>query len=225
MFTGLIQSIGRILSLEKKGADARMRLQAQKPFSSLRLGESIAVNGVCLTVEDFAGPWFAVYASAETLQTTTLGQMRTGGTVNLERALTLQDFVGGHLVSGHVDCQARVSALSAEGSSTRYVLEFAPSWSDLVVAKGSVALDGISLTVNTCGPGFLEVNIIPATARETTVAGWKAGAFVNMETDLIGKYVQRMLRPWSQAASNEVPSASGLSLDFLKQHGFGGGRD
>ena len=222
MFTGLIQSKGKILSLNPAGGEARLRIQALDPFSDLRMGESIAVNGVCLSVEDFSGPWFSVYASAETLTISTLGQIRPGVVVNLERALSLSDRLGGHLVSGHVDCQARVSALTSQGDSTRYTLHFARDWSDLVVAKGSVALDGISLTVNNCGPGFLEVNIIPATVKETTVPGWSVGTRVNMETDLIGKYVRNMLRAWTGTEQSAPPPSSGLSLDFLQKHGFGG---
>lgn len=219
MFTGLIQGTGKVVNLEKQGQDIRFRIQPQKPLSALQKGESIAVNGVCLTVEDFSGSWFSVYASPETLSTTNLERIQVGHRVNLERALTLTDRVGGHLVSGHVDCQAEVSALVPLGRSVRSSLRFDPQWSPFVVAKGSVALDGISLTVNACGRGFLEVSIIPVTAGETTISDWKTGTRVNMETDLIGKYVRNMLSAWTESG-NRV-SSSNLSWDFLEKHGFG----
>ena len=221
MFTGLIQSRGTVLNAAPRGRELRLRIQPLRSFSELRAGESIAVNGVCLTVEEFSGSRFSAYASAETLQTSGLGRLKPGDWVNLERAMTLSDRLGGHLVSGHVDCQAEVSSAVSEGSSTRYVLTFAKEWSELIVAKGSVALDGISLTVNRCGNGFLEVNIIPATAMETTVATWTPGARVNMETDLIGKYVQHMLKAWTGSAGKTQTGTSGLSLEFLQKHGFG----
>ena len=196
-----------------------MRIAPQAAWSDLRLGESIAVNGVCLSVEDFTPGSFWVYASGETLEHSNLGGLKAGAEVNLERALSLQDRLGGHLVSGHVDCLARVESVQPAGRSRVYRFVFDPRWSLFVVPKGSVALDGISLTVNECGRGFLEVNIIPATQKETNISAWQPGAEVNMEIDLIAKYVQRMLEPWQGAGQNEK---SDLSMEFLRQHGFGG---
>lgn len=221
MFTGLIQSRGKVLTLTQRGGELRVRIQPLNPFPGLLLGESIAVNGVCLTVEAFSGSRFNAYVSAETLKTTTLGRLKQGDLVNLERAMTLSDRLGGHLVSGHVDCLAEVDSLETTASSTRYGLVFARQWSELVVDKGSVALDGISLTVNRCGEGFLEVNIIPATARETTVSNWTPGSKVNMETDLIGKYVQNMLKAWTGSGETSQGQRFGINLDFLQKHGFG----
>ncbi len=222
MFTGLIQGLGEIHSLERRGDEARLELQPRFALERIVLGESIAVNGVCLTVERFAGSRFQVYASAETLGTTSLGQCRRGDLVNLERALALGDRLGGHLVSGHVDCLATVESVTPSGESRIFRLRFPEVFGPQVVAKGSVALDGVSLTINNCGPDFLEVNIIPATQAETTVRFWTPGRRVNMETDLIGKYVQRMLAPWqgAQAAPGRESASGGLTEEFLRRHGF-----
>lgn len=218
MFTGLIQSLGHVQALTDSGSERRMRIAPQVAWTDVQLGESIAVNGVCLSVEEFFYPWFCVYASKETLEHSSLGSLRTGAAVNLERALSLQDRLGGHLVSGHVDCLARVESVQPAGQSTVYRIGFDPQWSVFIVPKGSVALDGVSLTVNACGNGFLEVNIIPATLKETTLPTWRAGAQVNMEVDLIAKYVRQMVEPWQQAKQNRT---SELSMDFLRRHGFG----
>lgn len=223
MFTGLIQGKGRVESTETGGARAaetRLKIRALFGLAGIRLGESIAVNGACLTVETFGENWFTVYASAETLKHTSLGGLKTGAAVNLERALALGDRLGGHLVSGHVDCLATVADIKPAGESRVYTLSFPAEFGALVVPKGSVALDGISLTVNGCGPEFLCVNIIPATQRETTISGWSPGTRVNMETDLIGKYVRNMLQPWLAAGVGGTKGASKLSMDFLRGHGF-----
>lgn len=224
MFTGLVQGMGRVETTEKggaRGAETRLKIRALFDLPRIVLGESIAVNGACLTVETFGDNWFTVYASAETLNHTSLGGLKTGAQVNLERALALGDRLGGHLVSGHVDCLAVVTEIKPAGESRVYTLSFPAEYGQLVVPKGSITLDGISLTVNDCGPEFLSVNIIPATQRETTISGWTPGTKVNMETDLIGKYVRNMLGPWlaSTGAGGGKP-ASSLSMDFLREHGF-----
>jgi riboflavin synthase len=218
MFTGLIQTLGIIQTITGSQDEQRICIAPQKKWSDLQLGESIAVNGVCLSVEEFSGASFWVYASKETLGHSNLGQLKAGSQINLERALSLQDRLGGHLVSGHVDCQARVVSIKQVGQSKIYRFGFEFQWSSYVVPKGSVALDGISLTVNSCGNGFLEVNIIPATQKDTAIHLWRPGVAVNMEVDLIAKYVQRMLNPWQ---GQEQEKKSDLSMDFLRQHGFG----
>ncbi|PKN07748.1 MAG: riboflavin synthase [Deltaproteobacteria bacterium HGW-Deltaproteobacteria-8] len=221
MFTGLIQGKGRIDAVEARGAETRLKVRALFDLPKIVLGESIAVNGACLTVETFGENWFTVYASAETLKHTSLGALKTGAEVNLERALALGDRLGGHMVSGHVDCLATVAEIKPAGESRVYTLSFPAEYGALVVPKGSVALDGISLTVNDCGPEFLSVNIIPATQRETTISGWTPGTRVNMETDLIGKYVRNMLGPWLSSMGTAGGSApSKLSMEFLRENGF-----
>jgi riboflavin synthase len=149
---------------------------------------------------------------------TNLGSLKVGSLVNLERALALGDRLGGHMVSGHVDCVARVKQIDPSGESRIFTLEFDPEYSPLVIPKGSVALDGISLTVNDCGKGFLTVNIIPATQKETTIGGWQPGTTVNMETDIIGKYVRSMTASWTDTDNQEAPSR--INMEFLRQNGF-----
>ncbi|RQD64722.1 MAG: riboflavin synthase [Desulfonatronovibrio sp. MSAO_Bac4] len=219
MFTGLIQTIGKINGLEPKGSETRLRIALVNPFSNLSHGESIAVNGVCLTVEDFGKNWFYAYASSQTMHVTNLKHLKQGDTVNLERALSLGDRLGGHLVSGHVDCQAEITAVEKAGESVIYTLTYPESFSRQVISKGSIALDGISLTVIDCGNGFLKVNIIPATQKETTINSWTTGSLINMETDVIGKYVERMLGPMLES-TEENKSGSRINSDFLKEHGF-----
>ena len=218
MFTGLIQSTGTILSLENKGSETRLRIATDTQLRDFIPGESIAVNGVCLTVEIFSSDLFSVYASAETMSRTNLGSLGIGRSVNLERALALGDRLGGHMVSGHVDCVALVKKIEPAGESRMFTISFDPEHSPLVIPKGSVALDGISLTVNDCGNGFLTVNIIPATQKETTIGSWKPGSRVNMETDIIGKYVHSMTATWTDRSDQETPSR--ISMEFLKKNGF-----
>ncbi len=216
MFTGLIQCMGDVLTRTLSGREARFVVRPRKPFVSPEKGESIAVNGVCLTAESFSGDAFTAYASGESLSRSTLESLAAGSAVNLERALCLSSRLGGHLVSGHVDAVATVTTVTPAGDSMRYRLGFPPALAAQVIPKGSVALDGISLTVNECGQDFLEVNIIPETRSATTIQGWKAGALVNMETDLIGKYVVRVL----ELRANQNAPSSGLTVDFLREHGF-----
>lgn len=221
MFTGLIQTTGRVERLIPTGADARLQIRPDRQLQALEHGESIAVDGVCLTLEQESGSAFSVYASSETLSRTTVGGFRSGARVNLERALALGDRLGGHFVSGHVDCLAAIDSVREAGQSRIYRLSFAEEWAPLVVPKGSVALDGVSLTINDCGKDFLEVNIIPATREATTINQWSPGRPVNMETDLIGKYVQRMLAPWQgESGAGGQAARSGLSLETLQKNGF-----
>ncbi|ACV68708.1 riboflavin synthase [Desulfohalobium retbaense] len=220
MFTGLILGVGTVSALDKKGDESRLRIRPHFSLTDCEYGESIAVNGVCLTVETFGRDWFTVYASAETLRRSNLGGLRPGDAVNLERALAVGDRLGGHLVSGHVDCLARIEQITAAGQSTAYTLGFPKQWGPFVVDKGSVCLDGISLTVNACTPTTLAVNIIPTTRKETTIASWQVGSQVNMEVDIIGKYVQKMVAPWSGEPAGEPETGQGLTLDFLREHGF-----
>jgi riboflavin synthase len=218
MFTGLIEAVGRVVELSPRGRETRIGIEWPAPAPAFAGGESIAVNGACLTVESFSGAVFSVYASAETMRVTSLGGLRAGSPVNLERALAMGDRLGGHMVSGHVDCLAEVVSVDAAGESRIYRLSFPAEHGGYVVPKGSVALDGVSLTVNECGQDWLTVNIIPETQKKTNVSKWSAGAAVNMETDLIGKYVARMLSPWldSRGGDRKAP----ITEDFLKKHGF-----
>ncbi|WP_045216739.1 riboflavin synthase [Desulfonatronovibrio magnus] len=219
MFTGLIQTTGTVSGIESRGTETRMRLVPAKALSNLELGESIAVNGVCLTVEDFGQDWFYVYASSQTMGLTNLKALKLGHKVNLERALRMGDRLGGHLVSGHVDCQARISGIAKSGESVIYTLSFPDTFSRQIIDKGSVALDGISLTVIECGQEFLKVNIIPATQKETTINSWTMGTHINMETDIIGKYVEKMLSVRHGHEKVKKPESK-ISNSFLHEHGF-----
>lgn len=218
MFTGIIQGEGQIVSLQSTGKETRLAIRALYALDNLVIGESIAVNGACLTVESHAERLFTAYASAETMSRTNLGLLQPSSRVNLERALAVGDRLGGHLVSGHVDCQAVVRDIAYIGQSRRIRLTFPGEYGREVVSKGSVTLDGVSLTVNDCGPDFLEVNVIPETWRSTTVEHWAFGVRVNMETDIIGKYVRRMLEPWQGSGTGRADGA--LTEEFLQQHGF-----
>ncbi|GAB7023880.1 riboflavin synthase [Salidesulfovibrio brasiliensis] len=219
MFTGLVQGTGAIEGAENRGAETRFRIRANYALDAIELGESIAVNGVCLTVETFGDRWFTAYASRETMDVTNLGELRTGSICNLERALAMGDRLGGHLVSGHVDCIAEVAEVRPAGESNIYRLTFPVSEGRYVIKKGSIALDGISLTVNACGPDWLEVNIIPETQKATTIVRWSPGRRVNMETDIIGKYVERMVAPWV-AQDESAAKKTSITEDFLRKHGF-----
>lgn len=220
MFTGLVEGQGQITAMEKRGGDVLFRFRPHFAWDRPEIGESVACNGVCLTMETWipAGPEFTVFASAETLSCSNLGELRTGSLVNMERAMALGDRFGGHIVSGHVDTVAKVESVVPAGLSRRIRLAFDPRWSRQIVPKGSVTLDGISLTVNACGAGWLEVNIIPETWRVTTVAHWKAGSSVNLETDVIGKYVGHLMEPY---AEEEKAPESRVTMDFLRRNGFG----
>ena len=217
MFTGLVMGMGRIEAAENRGAETRFRIRALFDLPDIEHGESIAVNGVCLTVETFGDNWFTAYASRETLSVSSLGALRVGSEVNLERAMAMGDRFGGHIVSGHVDALAEVAEVRPAGESNIYKLTFDAAHGRYVIPKGSVALDGISLTVNGCGPDWLEVNIIPETQKATTISGWTPGRKVNMETDVIGKYVERMVAPWTGGGDDKK---SGITMEYLRKHGF-----
>jgi len=219
MFTGLVMGLGRVMAADRRGDETRFRIRALFDLDKLVLGESIAVNGACLTVETAGDREFTAYASAETLSKSGLGKLKPGSEVNLERALALGDRLGGHLVAGHVDGVATVESVTPMGQSVRYKVIYPEEFSVYVVPKGSVALDGVSLTVNDCGPGFLTVNIIPSTQGATTIAAWKPGVTVNMETDMLGKYVRQMLIPW-QDASDKDKTVGKITENFLREHGF-----
>ena len=215
MFTGLIIGMGEVTRVIKGTGESRFGFRPLFPVSSWVKGESIAVNGVCLSVETFDTRLFTAYASQETLSLSNLGGLRQGDKVNLERALALGDRLGGHLVSGHVDGLAEIESVREAGSSKVIRVSFPEEFSSQVIPKGSVALDGVSLTINRCGKGFLEVNVIPETRETTTIGAWRTGQSLNFETDMLGKYVEQMLKTWKDA-----PGQSRLSMDFLRENGF-----
>ncbi len=196
MFTGIITDLGRVREVERRG-DTRFVLETAYDTGDIAVGASIACAGACLTVVDKGPGWFAVEVSAETLACTTLGDWRPGTAVNLERALRLGGELDGHLVSGHVDGVAEVIERAPEGDSQRFTLRAPAALAGFIAAKGSVALDGVSLTVNRVedepdGTVRFGVNIIPHTARQTSFGGLALGARVNLEIDLLARYLQRL---------------------------------
>jgi riboflavin synthase len=202
MFTGIITDIGTVRSAEPRG-DLRLTIGCGYDMASVDLGASIACSGVCLTVVDKGEDWFAVDVSAETRDRTALHMWDEGGRLNLERSLRMGDEIGGHIVTGHVDTVAKVVGVDQEGDSTRVVLEIAPRIGKLLAAKGSVALDGVSLTVNDVFDQDAEttqfwVNIIPHTAQHTSFAGIAEGRQLNVEVDVLARYIDRMLATRSQ---------------------------
>ena len=224
MFTGIIQCTGILTDVVRTGEERRFTIRPAAPFADMRDGESIALNGVCPSVESHTPQDYVVYASAETVNRSTLGSLSIGTEVNLERALALGDRLGGHLVSGHVDCVARVRRLLSAGSSLRVELEYPAAYAPEVISKGSVCLDGISLTINDCGRDSLQVNVIPDTQKRTAMRHWRPGSAVNMETDVIGKYVRRLfqcgvVRDGGMAAP-PVGGSPVINYDFLRQNGF-----
>jgi riboflavin synthase len=194
MFTGIITDLGRLRDVQADG-DTRFEIGTSFDDASIPIGASIACSGVCLTVIDKGPGWFAAQASAETLSCTTLGDWRPGTLVNLERALRLGDELGGHLVSGHVDGVGRVAAIAPEGASRRFVFEAPPPLARFIASKGSIAVDGVSLTVNEVDEVRFGVNIIPHTLSVTTLGRAGPGDRVNLEIDLLARYVARLIDP------------------------------
>jgi len=217
MFTGLIESVGVVRSLRRTAGSAILSVTAPFADDSYLLGESIAVNGACLTVVDFGSGSFQADVSPETLACTNLAAVKAGQQVNLERALRLGDRLGGHMVSGHIDAVATLAERRSDGNAQRMSFALAPSYNRFLVEKGSVAIDGISLTVNSVDLDTFSVAIIPHSLQNTTLATMKIGQQVNIETDLIAKYVLRLFPGGRDTTAVDRPA---LSLDFLAKHGF-----
>lgn len=213
MFTGIIQGLGRVEGKTPLASEYKLDLAPEFDWGEpLALGESIAVSGVCLTVTEIRGNRFSAFVSAETLSRSILGRLGLGEAVNLERALRLSDRLGGHLVAGHVDGLGVIRDIRRRDNSIVYTIGLDRKWAGYLIEKGSVAVDGISLTVNQVFSDAFTVNIIPHTAAETTLRLRKTGDPVNLETDLIGKYVARFL--------GREPGGSKIDEKFLAEHGF-----
>ena len=218
MFTGIIEGLGTIAAIQTSGKGRRLTVTADFDLLHSRVGDSIAVNGACLTAVEIGGRRFVADVSPETLDRTTFGKAKIGERVNLERALRLSDRLDGHLVSGHIDGMGTIDQKNTAGNAVVVIIKVPESLSRYMIQKGSVAVDGISLTINQCSAGNFEVSIIPHTAGMTTMGVKASGAPVNIETDMIGKYVERFLMPHHQSRLPET--TAGMDMQFLAKTGF-----
>lgn len=218
MFTGIIQTVGQIARIEQRGGDLCLTIRAaQLDFGDVKLGDSIASNGVCLTVVDYGTDWYAVDVSRETLTKTTLGDWQVGTLVNLEKAMLPTTRFGGHIVAGHVDAVAQIASLNQDARSLLVSIELPNDIAKYAATKGSITVDGISLTSNRVEDNTVWLNIIPHTAEVTNIGRqWRVGQRVNIEVDLLARYLERLL------SSDHANVAIKQDIDeaFLAQHGF-----
>ncbi|WP_281773229.1 riboflavin synthase [Haemophilus parahaemolyticus] len=215
MFTGIIEEVGKIAQINKKGEFAVVTIQASKVLQDVHLGDSIAVNGVCLTVTSFTENQFTADVMSETLKRTSLGELKPSSPVNLERAMAANGRFGGHIVSGHIDGTGEVVEIKPAYNSTWYRIKAAPKLMRYIIEKGSITIDGISLTVVDTDETSFRVSIIPHTIAETNLGTKKIGSLVNLENDIVGKYIEQFLLK----KEPENPPRQ-LTVDFLKNAGF-----
>ena len=215
MFTGIIQAEGTIAKIEPQNGDVKMTIQTGKlDMSDVLLGDSIAANGICLTAIEFGSDYYVADVSGETLKVTTAANWKVGTPVNLEKALTLQDRLGGHLVSGHVDGVGEVKSISQDARSWRYAIEAPLEICKYIAAKGSICINGISLTVNKVEGCVFDVNIVPHTRAETTIKHFELGTKVNLEVDLLARYLERMM------SAPQAAKTSNITEQFLAENGY-----
>ncbi|MGD8228425.1 MAG: riboflavin synthase [Desulfobacteraceae bacterium] len=219
MFTGLVEGIGEVREVQRVQEDMRLTIVPQFDMSDSRQGDSISVSGVCLSIAGMQGAAFSMDVSSETLSRSTMGQLKPGDKVNLERALRLGDRLGGHLVSGHVDGVGKILKKEQKERSWLFRVGIDKALARYTIEKGSIAVEGISLTINYCQDTYFEVNIIPHTAQETTILEKRVGDLVNIEADMIGKYVEKFFK--EQSAPPEEKRASRITEGMLRKHGFG----
>ena len=215
MFTGIVEETGSVVRVQKGAHSAVLTVQARKVLEGTRIGDSIAVNGICLTVTAMSPDTFTADVRHETLDRTGLSGLGPGSPVNLERAMPADGRFGGHIVSGHIDGVGRITDVRRDDTAVWYTVEAAPELLRLVVEKGSIALDGISLTVAATGRNTFSVSIIPHTAAQTVLGRRKVGDLVNLETDIIGKYVEKLM-----GREPELKTQSAITREFLTRHGF-----
>ena len=219
MFTGIIEGMGTIVQIRRAGHGRRLEVASTFDLSGTRIGDSISVNGACLTVVEITRRRFSVDVSPETLRRTTLGRSAAGERVNLERALRLGDRLDGHLVSGHVDGTGVITGKRPEGNAVLVTVTVDPSLARYMITKGSVAVDGISLTINRCLDDRFDVSIIPHTGALTTIGFKKEGDAVNIETDMIGKYIERFVTRSADIPEPAEPRG-GIDRALLMKNGF-----
>ena len=218
MFTGIIEAVGRVQQITPRSGDVRLTIATGKlSLADVKLGDSIATNGICLTVVVLTGQGFAADVSNETLRRTCLKTWQVGTRVNLEKALMPTSRLGGHIVSGHVDGLGEIISFKPDARSLQYQVRAPDSLAKYISEKGSITVDGISLTVNAIDGATFSLNIVPHTVQETNVGEWQTGSVVNLEVDLLARYLERLIMG-DKAAQ---PSAKAdISLEFLAQHGF-----
>ena len=220
MFTGIVEEIGSVVAVKPGAASSVLTIAGSRIFEDMKVGDSIAVNGVCLTVSAFERNRFSADVMHETLERSTLGALRPGEKVNLERALAADGRFGGHIVSGHIDGRGTIQKIRRDDNAIVYTIAAAPELMRYIVQKGSIAVDGISLTVASLGDRDFSVSIIPHTAKGTILSQKEIGDVVNLENDVIGKYVERLLIFDGDAKAGASAQRSTISMDFLAQHGY-----
>ncbi|MCJ8145381.1 riboflavin synthase [Acinetobacter sp. A3.8] len=217
MFTGIIESVGQVQSVQPVGGDVRLKIQTKLDMSDVHLGDSIATNGICLTVIEFGEDWYAADVSRESLHRTTLGQWKAGQTVNVEKAMLPTTRFGGHIVSGHVDGLGEITLVREDARSLYFEVTAPVELAKYLAEKGSVTVDGISLTINHLRGNVISLNLIPHTADRTNIGSWKQGTQVNLEVDVLARYIERLMLGDKAA---EQTATSNISMDFLAQNGF-----
>lgn len=215
MFTGIVEEIGRVEQIQRGRQSAVLTIQAKMVLEGTKIGDSIAVNGVCLTVTELLTGQFSADVMHETLDRSALAGLRRGSAVNLERAMAADGRFGGHIVSGHIDGTGRVTQIRKDDNAVWYTIQTAPQVLRYIVEKGSITIDGISLTVARVEPDSFSISAIPHTVAQTVLRDRKEGDLVNLENDIIGKYVEKLLTP-----APESQTSGGITLDFLARHGF-----
>lgn len=217
MFTGIVEEIGRVKAIAHGSNSSRLQIEAKRVLENTRIGDSIATNGMCLTVSALDSHSFSADVMAQSLRKSTMGQLKTGSRVHLERALSLETRLGGHLLSGHVDCMGTITAKWQEGIAQWVRIQIPNQYLKYVILHGSIAIDGISLTVAQLYEDGLAVSTIPITQQDTLLVDKKIGEAVNIETDMLAKYTERLLTHQSQG---EDTKSSGVDMDFLSKNGF-----
>lgn len=225
MFTGIVEEKGKIQKVLSGQGSGTISIRAHTVLEGTRLGDSIAVNGVCLTVTALRADGFSADVIPETLRRTNLGSLAMGAEVNLERAMAAGGRFGGHIVSGHIDGTGVIRSLKPEGNAVWVTVGTSPEILHLIVEKGSICIDGISLTVAYVDETVFKVSIIPHTGSETTLLGKKPGDIVNLENDIVGKYIEKLMQPYQAAGTggaggNPPSGSSGLTMEFLQEYGF-----
>lgn len=215
MFTGLIEEIGRIKKISNNGHSAQLIIQANKVIDDIHLGDSISTNGVCLTVVAFGKDYFVVDVMPETMHRSNFVELKPGSPVNLERAMKLGQRFGGHIVSGHIDGVGMIMGMQLEDNSTLVTIKAPPEIMKYIIMKGSIAIDGISLTVSEVDEKTFKISIIPLTKNETTLLQKQIGDTVNLECDVVGKYIEKFI-----TMENSVMTKSSIDIDFLRSNGF-----